>query len=150
VIKKELSGSIEILATDFSPLSKIPQRYFTDKIPEKEALRLFIALASPECPQLVDFADFGFTLETFRKFLSLYAGRTFTIPRIRTWTRLWIELQLYLAVEASREKTDTDLETIYRQVAGHYKLGARFVKHVHERLTHGYAVVARKKARAGK
>jgi hypothetical protein len=144
-VRKEITKSIEVLATDFSPLPKIPQRYFTDKITEKEALKLFIALASPQCPALVDFAHFGFTLETFRSFLSLYHGRTLAIPRMRTWARIWVELQLFLAAESAREKasSDMDLETLYRQIAARYKLSPRYVKAVHERLLKGYAVVAR-------
>jgi len=147
-LKREIRESIEILATDFAPLPKISARYFTSKISEKDALRLFIALASPACPQLVDFAGFGFTLETFRQFLSLYSGKTFVIPRMRVWNRIWTELQLYLAVEAAREKTDTDLETIYKQVSGHYKFSTKFVRHVHERLMSGCAIVNRTKKRA--
>jgi len=147
-IKKELASSLENIAKSYAPLPALSPRH---GINEEDVLRLFIAMASPECPQLVDFSNFGFTLEIFRKFLSLYAGQTLVIPKLKVWQRIWYELTVWLAVEEVRRSGvsgtgELDLPVIFKQVATRYKVSSKFVEYSYTRLAQGFSLITKGKS----
>lgn len=141
-LRKEMHAALEHVAENFAPLPKLSSR---SGISEQSVLKMFIALAAPECPQLSDFASLGFTMEMFRRFLTLYNGRTLVIPRMSVWRRLWLDLQLWLEVEHELEMDHgANHEAVVRQVALRHKLSYRYVDFVAEKLTRAYGVVRKK------
>jgi hypothetical protein len=139
--------SLEAMAVEFAPLPKFDKKLLHGyKFNEKAILRLFIARTATESPLLSDLAEFGFDLEDFRRFLSVYSGRTLRIPKKKVWAKVWFDLHLWLAVENRLvlfPKEDFPLP--YRFVARKYNVSAAYVQSVHTKFASTHDIITKKK-----
>lgn len=94
----------EVLESEFAPLPVIEKRLLPNGIKEEELLKLFIALSSPECPIIGGFLELGFNLEVYRKFLSLYAGTTLRIPSKKVWSKVWVDMYIWMSIKKCLEQ----------------------------------------------
>lgn len=139
--------SLEAMATEFAPLPKFDKKLLRGyKLNEKAILRLFIARTATECPLLADLSDFGFDLEDFRRFLSVYSGKTLRIPKKKVWAKVWFDIHLWLAVENRVVLfPKEDLAMAYRFVAQKYNVSAAYVESVHVKFARTQDIITKKK-----
>lgn len=140
--------SLDAMATEFAPLPKFDKKLLRGyKLNEKSVLKLFIALTATDCPLLADLSEFGFDLEDFRRFLSVYSGRTLRIPKKKVWAKVWFDIHIWLAVEQRMHTNPKDapvLQSACKFVAQKYNVSPTYAESVHTRFARAQGIIIKK------
>lgn len=112
---------------ELAPLPPLEEKRLPSGMDLDDVMILFLRVVGKDYPILQHLGDYGFTLETLRMFLSVFAGQRIEVPNRRVVGRAWESLQLFLAVSSRMATKNEEYDEACSRVASRFSLPRRRV-----------------------